>query len=115
MIITALGDPTSTSSTRCPATPWYSTTTRLYRGQEGCYANPHLYGMNGMVADAERHGIPVLVTMDETTGTGADRIRGIAGDRQHINGLSGLHILLKEGTRRGFIERCRDRSSQQAT
>ena len=31
---------------------------------------------------------------------------GIAGDRQHINGVSGLNVyLLEEGTRRGYIER----------
>lgn len=79
-----------------------------------CYANPHLYGIDGMVAGCgATMAFLFSITMDENNWDLVQiAFAGIAGDRQHINGLSGLNTyLLKEGTRRGFMKRCRGRSS----
>lgn len=72
-----------------------------------CYANPHLYGIDGMVAGCgATMAFLFSVTMDENNWDLVQiAFAGIAGDRQHINGLSGLNTyLLEEGSRRGFIE-----------
>lgn len=71
-----------------------------------CYANPHLYGIDGMTSGCgATMAFLFAVTMDEANW---DLIQvafaGIAGDRQHINGLLGLNTyLLKEGTKKGLI------------
>ena len=55
-----------------------------------------------IISEAKR-----AVTMDERNWDLVQiAFAGIAGDRQHINGVSGLNVyLLEEGTRRGYIER----------
>ena len=72
-----------------------------------CYANPHLYGIDGMVAGCgATMAFLFSITMDEGNWDLVQiAFAGIAGDRQHINGLTGLNAyLLEEGTKRGFIE-----------
>lgn len=73
-----------------------------------CYANPHLYGIDGMTSGCgATMCLLFAVTMDENNWDLVQiAFAGIAGDRQHINGLSGLNTyLLEEGTKRGYIER----------
>lgn len=73
-----------------------------------CYANPHLYGIDGMTSGCgATMCLLFAVTMDERNWDLVQiAFAGIAGDRQHINGVSGLNVyLLEEGTRRGYIER----------
>ena len=73
-----------------------------------CYANPHLYGIDGMTSGCGATMCLLFsVTMDENNWDLVQiAFAGIAGDRQHINGLSGLNTyLLEEGTKRGYIER----------
>ena len=73
-----------------------------------CYANPHLYGIDGMVSGCgATMCLLFAVTLDENNWDLVQiAFAGIAGDRQHINGLSGLNTyLLEEGERRGFVER----------
>ena len=73
-----------------------------------CYANPHLYGIDGMTSGCGATMCLLFsVTMDERNWDLVQiAFAGIAGDRQHINGLSGLNTyLLEEGTKRGYIER----------
>lgn len=73
-----------------------------------CYANPHLCGIDGMTSGCgATMCLLFAVTMDERNWDLVQiAFAGIAGDRQHINGVSGLNVyLLEEGTRRGYIER----------
>jgi len=72
-----------------------------------CYANPHLYGIDGMTSGCgATMALLFSVTMNESNWDLVQiAFAGIAGDRQHINGLSGLNTyLLEEGVKRGFIE-----------
>ncbi|MBQ8179745.1 MAG: DHH family phosphoesterase [Candidatus Methanomethylophilaceae archaeon] len=72
-----------------------------------CYANPHLYGIDGMTSGCgATMSLLFSVTMDESNWDLVQiAFAGIAGDRQHINGLTGLNThLLEEGVRRGHIE-----------
>ncbi len=72
------------------------------------YANPHLYGIDGMVAGCgATMCLLFAVALNERNWDLVQvAFAGIAGDRQHINGLSGLNeYLLAEGTKRGYIER----------
>ena len=72
------------------------------------YANPHLYGIDGMVAGCgATMCLLFAVALNERNWDLVQvAFAGIAGDRQHINGLSGLNeYLLSEGTKRGHIER----------
>jgi len=72
-----------------------------------CYANPHLYGIDGMTSGCgATMALLFAVTMKESNWDLVQiAFAGIAGDRQHINGLSGLNTyLLEEGKKRGFIE-----------
>ena len=70
------------------------------------YANPHLYGIDGMVgACGATMSFLLSITMDENNW---DLVQiafgGIVGDKQHLNGLSGFNTyLLDEGVRRGLI------------
>ena len=70
------------------------------------YINPHLYDIDGMTSGCgSTLAFLLAVTVDERNW---DLVRyafgGIAGDRQHINGLSGLNIYLEEGAKeRGLI------------
>ena len=72
-----------------------------------CYANPHLYGIDGMTSGCgATMALLFAVTLNEDNWDLVQiAFAGIAGDRQHINGLSGLNVtLLEEGTARGYIE-----------
>ena len=72
-----------------------------------CYANPHLYGIDGMTSGCgATMALLFSVTMSEKNWDLVQiAFAGIAGDRQHINGLSGLNTyLLEEGKKRGYIE-----------
>ena len=72
-----------------------------------CYANPHLYGIDGMTSGCgATMSLLFSVTVDERNWDLVQvAFAGIAGDRQHINGLSGLNTyLLSEGVKRGYIE-----------
>ena len=72
-----------------------------------CYANPHLYGIDGMTSGCgATMSLLFSVAVDERNWDLVQvAFAGIAGDRQHINGLSGLNsYLLSEGVRRGYIE-----------
>lgn len=72
-----------------------------------CYANPHLYGIDGMTSGCgATMSLLFAVTMSESNWDLVQiAFAGIAGDRQHIEGLSGLNTyLLSEGKKRGFIE-----------
>ncbi len=73
-----------------------------------CYANPHLYGIDGMTSGCGATMCQLFaVAMDEKNWDLVQiAFAGIAGDRQHINGLSGLNTyLLEEGVKRGYIEK----------
>ena len=72
-----------------------------------CYANPHLYGIDGMTSGCgATMALLFSVTMNERNWDLVQiAFAGIAGDRQHIKGLSGLNVyLLEEGKKRGYIE-----------
>ena len=73
-----------------------------------CYANPHLYGIDGMTSGCgATMSLLFSVAVDEKNWDLVQiAFAGIAGDRQHINGLSGLNAyLLEEGEKRGYIEK----------
>ncbi len=73
-----------------------------------CYANPHLYGIDGMTSGCgATMSLLFSVTADEKNWDLVQAaFAGIVGDRQHINGLSGLNAyLLEEGIGRGYITR----------
>lgn len=72
------------------------------------YANPHLYGIDGMTSGCgATMCLLFAVALDEANWDLVQvAFAGIAGDRQHINGLSGLNTyLLEEGAKRGYVER----------
>lgn len=72
------------------------------------YANPHLYGIDGMTSGCgATMCLLFAVTLDERNWDLVQvAFAGIAGDRQHINGVSGLNVyLLEEGERRGYVKR----------
>ena len=72
-----------------------------------CYANPHLYGIDGMTSGCgATMAFLFSIAMDEGNWDLVQvAFAGIAGDRQHIKGLTGLNAyLLEEGVKRGFIE-----------
>lgn len=76
------------------------------KAQRICYANPHLYGIDGMTSGCgATMAFLFAVRMDEKNWDLVQlAFAGIAGDRQHINGLSGLNTyLLSEGTRRKLV------------
>jgi RecJ-like exonuclease len=71
-----------------------------------CYANPHLVDIDGMTSGcgATMAFLFSLVMNDNNWDLVQIAFAGIAGDRQHINGLSGLNTyLLDEGVKKGFI------------
>ena len=71
------------------------------------YANPHMFGVDGMVgACGATMSFLFSVTYDEKNW---DLVQiafgGIAGDKQHLNGLVGFNEYLRiEGEKRGFIK-----------
>ena len=81
--------------------------TIISEAQRICYANPHLYGIDGMTSGCgATMALLFAVTLDDSNWDLVQiAFAGIAGDRQHINGLTGLNTyLLEEGIRRGYIE-----------
>ncbi len=72
------------------------------------YANPHLYGVDGMTSGCGATLCYMLaVTVDKNN---ADLVQlafaGIAGDRQHIAGLKGLNAaIIDEAESAGFVTR----------
>lgn len=71
-----------------------------------CYANPHLYGIDGMTSGCgATMAFLFSITMDKKNWDLVQvAFAGIAGDRQHINGMKGLNIYLYEGgLERGYI------------
>ncbi|MBP3386448.1 MAG: DHH family phosphoesterase [Candidatus Methanomethylophilaceae archaeon] len=81
--------------------------TVISEAKKVCYANPHLYGIDGMTSGCgATMSLLFAITLDEDNWDLVQlAFAGIAGDRQHINGLSGLNTyLLDQGVERGFIE-----------
>ncbi|MBQ7405069.1 MAG: DHH family phosphoesterase [Candidatus Methanomethylophilaceae archaeon] len=81
--------------------------TVISEAKKVCYANPHLYGIDGMTSGCgATMSLLFAITLDEGNWDLVQlAFAGIAGDRQHINGLSGLNTyLLEQGVKRGFIE-----------
>lgn len=80
--------------------------TDLVAAGDVIYINPHEYGIDGMTSGCgSTLAFLLAITMDEKNW---DLVRyafgGLAGDRQLINGLSGLNVYLGEGaTERGLV------------
>ncbi|AGI48431.1 Single-stranded DNA-specific exonuclease [Thermoplasmatales archaeon BRNA1] len=66
------------------------------------YANPHLYGIDGMTSGCgATMAFLFAITLDDRNWDLAPvAMAGIAGDRQHLNGVSGLNIYLLEGAKK---------------
>ncbi len=70
------------------------------------YVNPHNHGIDGMTsACASSLAMMLAVEMDETNWDLVQlAFAGIAGDRQHVNGVTGVNAhLLKEGIARSHL------------
>ena len=79
-----------------------------FEGNGIIYANPHLYGIDGMTSGCgSTLALLLAVTMDENNWDLVQiAFAGIAGDRQHIEGLKGLNsALIGEAEKRGYITR----------
>ena len=77
------------------------------QAEKVCYANPHLYGIDGMTSGCgATMAFLFSITMSEKNWDLVQiAFAGIAGDRQHINGLKGLNSYLFEGGKsKGFID-----------
>jgi len=75
--------------------------------ERAIYANPHLYGIDGMTSGCgATMSFLFAITMDERNWDLAPvALAGIAGDRQHLSGMSGLNIFVEEGAKkRGLVE-----------
>jgi single-stranded-DNA-specific exonuclease len=71
-----------------------------------CYINPHLHGMDGMTAGCGATlALLFAVTLDRRNWDLVQTaFAGIVGDRQHLDGLTGLNAyLLEEGVDRGHL------------
>ncbi|MFA6641796.1 MAG: DHH family phosphoesterase [Methanomethylophilus sp.] len=64
-----------------------------------CYANPHLYGIDGMSSGCgATMAFLFAITLDERNWDLAPvAMAGVAGDRQHLHGVSGLNTFLLNG------------------
>ena len=72
-----------------------------------CYANPHLYGIDGMTSGcgATMAFLFSIAVNKKNWDLVQVAFAGIAGDKQHINGMKGLNIYLYEGAlERGTIK-----------
>lgn len=72
------------------------------------YANPHLYGIDGMTSGCgATMAFLLAITMDQNNWDLVQlAFAGIAGDRQHINGLKGLNaMIIDDAESKGFITR----------
>ncbi|WII10028.1 DHH family phosphoesterase [Methanomassiliicoccales archaeon LGM-DZ1] len=77
------------------------------QAEKAVYANPHLYGIDGMTSGCgATMAFLFAVTLDESNWDLAPlALAGMAGDRQHINGLSGLNAFVLSGAeQRGLAE-----------
>ncbi|MDR0309906.1 MAG: DHH family phosphoesterase [Candidatus Methanoplasma sp.] len=71
-----------------------------------CYANPHLYGIDGMTSGcgATMAFLFSIAMSKKNWDLVQIAFAGIAGDKQHINGMKGLNIYLyEEALERGHI------------
>lgn len=64
-----------------------------------CYANPHLYGIDGMTSGcgASMAFLFAITLNKRNWDLSALAMTGIVGDRQHINGLSGINTYIFAG------------------
>ena len=72
-----------------------------------CYANPHLYGIDGMTSGCgSTMSFLFSIAMSEKNWDLVQvAFAGIAGDKQAVNGVKGLNIYLYEGAlERGYIK-----------
>ncbi len=72
-----------------------------------CYANPHLYGIDGMTSGCgATMAFLFSISMSENNWDLVQlAFAGLSGDRQHINGLKGLNeYLYKGGLEKGYID-----------
>ncbi|MDR2699171.1 MAG: DHH family phosphoesterase [Candidatus Methanoplasma sp.] len=72
-----------------------------------CYANPHLYGIDGMTSGcgATMAFLFSIAVSEKNWDLVQVAFAGITGDKQTINGLKGLNIYLYEGAlERGYIK-----------
>ncbi len=75
--------------------------------QRICYANPHKYGIDGMTSGCGASmALLFAITLNENNWDLSDlAITGIVGDRQHINGLSGINIFIFDNaSKKGFVK-----------
>lgn len=72
-----------------------------------CYANPHMFGVDGMTSGCgATMAFLFAVTLEEGNWDLAPlAMAGIAGDRQHLNGMSGFNAFVLDGAvERGLVE-----------
>ena len=72
-----------------------------------CYANPHLYGIDGMTSGCGASmAFLFAITLSERNWDLAPlAVTGMAGDRQHINGLTGINTyIFDEASKRGLVK-----------
>ena len=72
-----------------------------------CYANPHLYGIDGMTSGCGASmAFLFAITLDEKNWDLAPlAVTGLVGDRQHLNGISGINTYICDGAvERGLIK-----------
>ncbi len=77
-----------------------------YDSEKICYANPHLIGIDGSFgACGATMAFLFGIAMDEKNWDLVQiAFAGIAGDKQHMKGVTGLNTyLLEEGVKRGYI------------
>ena len=73
------------------------------------YANPHLYGIDGMTSGCgSTMAFLFAITVDTNNWDMVEiAFAGIAGDRQHIAGLKGLNeIILEPAIKKGYVSIC---------
>ncbi len=71
-----------------------------------CYANPHMFGVDGMTSGCgSTMAFLFAVALDEGNWDLAPlAIAGMAGDRQHLNGMSGFNTFVLDGAvERGLV------------
>ena len=79
-----------------------------YDSDKVIYANPHLYGIDGMTSGcgASMSFLLAVNVSEDNWDLSQLAFAGMAGDRQHINGLSGLNSYIFNGAdRRGFVRK----------
>ncbi len=77
------------------------------QAQRICYANPHLYGIDGMTSGCGASmAFLFAITLDEKNWDLAPlAVTGLVGDRQHLNGVSGVNTYICDGAvQRGLVK-----------